>query len=144
MLMPQLEREVTILLVDDDDVDVLSIERSLKKQNFTCSLMRARDGVEGLAFLRTLVDTGKRFIVLLDINMPIMSGFEMLAKVRAETHMASSLVFILTTSHSPEDKASCYEKNVAGFIVKNKLDNGFINLISMLRNYLEVVELPDC
>lgn len=137
------ERDVTILLVDDDDVAVMSIERALRKQNLSNPLVRAHDGVEGLSILRKLVEAGKRLVVLLDINMPIMDGIEMLGKLRQEPSSAQAIVFMLTTSSSPEDKAQSYAKNVAGYIVKNKLDNGFINLIAMLRSYLGVVEVPD-
>lgn len=136
-------KEVTILLVDDDDVVVMSIERAMRKQNLNAPLLRAHDGVEGLNILRKLVEAGKRFVVLLDINMPLMDGIEMLGRLRGESSSAQSIVFMLTTSNSPEDKAQSYEKNVAGYIVKNKLDNGFGNLVAMLRSYLGVVEVPD-
>ncbi|HRH76165.1 MAG TPA: response regulator [Cellvibrionaceae bacterium] len=144
MLNAQLDRDVTILLVDDDDVDAMSIQRTLKKQNLSNPLVRAHDGVEGLELLRRLIKAGQRYIVLLDINMPRMNGFEMLTNVRADPTLASSLIFMLTTSQAEDDKAKCYQRNVAGFIVKKQSDNGFARLISMLHSYWGVVELPDC
>ena len=143
MLNAQLDRDVTILLVDDDDVDAMSIQRTLKTKPFQ-PLMRAHDGVEGLELLRRLIKAGQRYIVLLDINMPRMNGFEMLTNVRADPTLASSLIFMLTTSQAEDDKAKCYQRNVAGFIVKKQSDNGFARLISMLHSYWGVVELPDC
>ncbi|HMY39885.1 MAG TPA: response regulator [Marinagarivorans sp.] len=144
MLNTNLDRDVTVLLVDDDDVDALSIQRTLKKQNLSNPLVRAHDGVEGLELLRRLIKAGQRYIVLLDINMPRMNGFEMLSKVRADPTLASSLIFMLTTSQAEDDKAKSYQRNVAGYIVKKQSDNGFTRLIAMLHSYWGIVELPDC
>ncbi len=144
MLNTNLDGDVTILLVDDDDVDAMSIARTLKKQNLSNPLLRAHDGVEGLELLRRLIQAGQRHIVLLDINMPRMNGFEMLSSVRADPTLASSLIFILTTSQAEDDKAQCYQRNVAGYIVKKQSDNGFNRLITMLHSYWGLVELPSC
>jgi CheY-like chemotaxis protein len=138
------QQDVTILLVDDDDIDAMSIERSLKKQNLSNPLVRAHDGAEGLELMRALINAGRKYIVLLDINMPRMNGFEMLKNLRADPVTASSLVFMLTTSQAEDDKAKSYQRNVAGYIVKKQSDNGFAHLIAMLRSYWGVVELPDC
>jgi CheY-like chemotaxis protein len=135
--------EATILLIDDDDLVMMVLERAMRKHNLNNPFERAHDGVEGLNILRRLVNAGKRFVVLLDINMPLMNGIEMLGQLRTEPSIAQSLVFMFTTSHSPEDKTQSYEKNVAGYIVKSNLDNGFVNVISMLRSFLGTVELPD-
>lgn len=134
--------EVTILIVDDDDVDVMGVERALQKLKIANPVVRAHDGVEGLAILRDGMSVMRPYLVLLDINMPRMSGLEMLAKLRADEVLSNAVVFIFTTSKSDEDKFTAYSKHVAGYIVKNQMADGFMNTIAMLNHYWRVVELP--
>ena len=135
-------RPVTLLLVDDDDVDAMGVERALKKLKMLNTVVRARDGFEALEFLRTPDVVGRPFIVLLDLNMPRMNGIEMLMELRDDPALSSSVVFILTTSEDEKDKLLAYQKHVAGYIVKNKLGDGFMSVMDMLGHYWRVVELP--
>lgn len=135
-------RPVTILLVDDDDVDAMGVERALKKLKIPNTTVRARDGFEALEFLRTPDVVDRPFIVLLDLNMPRMNGIEMLIELRDDPALTSSVVFILTTSEDEKDKFLAYQEHVAGYMVKNKLGDGFMSAINMLSHYWRVVELP--
>jgi DNA-binding NarL/FixJ family response regulator len=135
-------REVTLLLVDDDDLDVKGMKRALNKLKIANPVVRAKDGEEGLALLRDPEAVKRPYIILLDINMPRMNGIEMLTEVRKDPNLSDAIVFILTTSKSDEDKISSYKLNVAGYIVKSNLDDGFLGVMSMLDHYWRVVELP--
>lgn len=135
-------REVSILVVDDDDVDAMGIERALKKLKILNTIVRARDGVEGLAMLRNPDVIKKPFIVLLDINMPRMNGLEMLSELRKDPLLSSTVVFMLTTSKIDEDKVRAYQNHVAGYIVKTQVEDCFIQLMMLLNQYWRVVELP--
>lgn len=135
-------REVSILVVDDDDVDAMGIERALKKLKILNSIMRAHDGVEGLAMLREPDTVRKPYIVLLDINMPRMNGLEMLTELRKDPALSSTVVFMLTTSKIDEDKVRAYQNHVAGYIVKTQVEDCFIQLMMLLNQYWRVVELP--
>jgi CheY-like chemotaxis protein len=134
--------EVTILVVDDDDIDVMGIHRALQKLKIINPIIRARDGIEALALLRDGHSIQRPYIILLDINMPRMNGLEMLAELRADEVLSSAVVFILTTSKSDEDIFIAYQKNVAGYIVKSQVGDGFIRIMEMLNHYWRVVELP--
>lgn len=134
--------EVTILLVDDDDVDAMGVERALKKLKIANPVVRARDGVEGLELLRHESAVQRPYIVLLDINMPRMNGLEMLAELRADSQLSRAVVFVLTTSKSDEDKVAAYQQHIAGYIVKNQVSDGFLRVMEMLDHYWRVVELP--
>jgi CheY-like chemotaxis protein len=134
--------EVTIMVVDDDDVDAMGIERALKKLKVLNPIVRAKDGVEGLAILRQPDVLHKPYILLLDINMPRMNGLEMLNVLRSDPNLSSTVVFMLTTSKIDEDKVAAYQQHVAGYIVKTQLEDCFIRVISMLDQYWRVVELP--
>ncbi len=134
--------EVTILIVDDDDVDVMGVQRALRKLKILNPVVRAHDGIEALELLRNPGSIKRPYIILLDLNMPRMNGFEMLTELRQDKALASSVVFVLTTSKADEDKVEAYQQNVAGYIVKNKVGEDFMGLIEMLDRYWRVVELP--
>ncbi|WP_321531060.1 response regulator [uncultured Desulfuromonas sp.] len=134
--------EVTIFLVDDDDVDVMGVQRALRKLKILNPVVRAHDGLEALELLRNPSTVKRPYIILLDLNMPRMNGFEMLTELRQDKALASSVVFVLTTSKADEDKVEAYQHNVAGYIVKNKVGEDFMGLIEMLDRYWRVVELP--
>ncbi len=133
---------VTILLVDDDDVDVMGVERALKKLKILNPIVRARDGIEGLALLRDPAAVQRPYIVLLDLNMPRMSGLEMLTELRNDPQLSSAVVFVLTTSKADEDMVTAYQQHIAGYIVKSQVGDGFLRVMEMLDHYWRVVELP--
>ncbi|WP_337997079.1 response regulator [Oleispirillum naphthae] len=132
---------VTLLLVEDDDVDAMGVERALKKRRIANPLIRARDGIEALEFLRG--DKVERpFLILLDLNMPRMGGLEFIRTLRADPDLSDAVVFVLTTSKSDEDMAAAYRAHVAGYIVKSEIGNCFNDLVELLDAYWQVVELP--
>lgn len=138
----QTSKEVTILLVEDDDVDVLGIKRALDTLKILNPVIRAKDGIEALELLRDPRAVKRPYIVLLDLNMPRMNGLEMLAELRKDPELSSSVVFVLTTSKADEDKVLAYQQNVAGYIIKNEVGDGFLRVMEMLDRYWRVVELP--
>lgn len=135
-------KPVTILVVDDDDVDVLGIERALKKLKIINPIVRAHDGIEALEILRSPAGLQRPFLILLDINMPRMNGQEFLSKIREDVNLTSTVVFVLTTSQDDQDKVMAYSKHVAGYIVKQHVGDGFMRVTEMLDHYWRVVELP--
>ncbi|WP_240009591.1 response regulator [Marinomonas algicola] len=142
MMSNQQNKTVTLFIIDDDDVDVLGIQRALKKLKIANPTMRAKDGVEALEMLRQ-GHVRKPFIALLDINMPRMNGIDMLSELRADPKLFDSVVFILTTSRDDQDKFEAYKKNVAGYIVKKQVGEAFLSIVEMLGNYWRIVELPE-
>lgn len=132
---------ISILLVDDDDIDAMGVERALKKLKLANPLFRARDGIEGLEMLRAR-KVNQPYLLLLDLNMPRMSGIEMLKELRNDPNLRSTVVFVLTTSDDDKDKVAAYNEHIAGYIVKNKLDTGFDDLLKLLDHYWRLVEFP--
>ena len=133
---------VSILLVEDDDVDAMGIERAINKTNSPNPFYRARDGLQALELLRSKA-VDEPFLILLDLNMPRMSGLEMLNILRDDPTLTRSVVFVLTTSDDDQDKLAAYTAHIAGYIVKNKLDTNFTDLMQLIENYGRVVELPN-
>ena len=139
------DKAVRLLLIEDDDVDVMAIRRALEKNQGVYDLSLAKDGIEGLDILRG-TNGHQRFarpnIILLDLNMPRMGGLEFLDEIRGDPNLCDSIVFVMTTSNSDEDRCEAYSRNIAGYILKSNIDNEFSDTILMLTFYWAAVELP--
>lgn len=138
-------KKINILLIDDDDVAAESVVRSLRKHTVDFPVTLARDGIEALEILRsTHSDSNieKPYLVLLDLNMPRMNGFEFLQEVRADIQLHNLIVFVLTTSDADSDKSRAYHENIAGYMVKSAVGPQFSKLATLLENYRSTVTLP--
>jgi CheY-like chemotaxis protein len=136
---------LTILLVDDDKVDVMAVKRSFRELKIANPVIEARNGIEALDYLRGTNGREKLslpYLVLLDLNMPRMGGIEFLAELRADAELRSTLVFVMTTSAAEDDRARAYDKNVAGYVLKHQPGQSFIEAIRMLEHYWRVIEFP--
>lgn len=136
---------VSILLVEDDDVDAEAVERAFESKKISNPIRRARDGIEALQILRGSnghEPISRPYIVLLDLKMPRMGGLGFLDELRLDDELRHSVVFVLTTSRAEQDMSAAYEKFIAGYIVKSRAGDGFHDLIGMLNFYWRVVELP--
>ncbi|MEM9494715.1 MAG: response regulator [Pseudomonadota bacterium] len=138
-------RPVTLLLVDDDELDVMGIERALAKLKIKNPLVKAHDGIVALEHLRG--ENGREKIegpvlILLDLNMPRMNGIEFLDEIRGDPLLRKMIVFMLTTSSADEDKVKAYNHNVAGYIVKADPANSIRDAISLVDSYWTIVEFP--
>ena len=134
-------KEVTLFIVDDDDIDAIALERALRKLRLLNTVRRARDGQEALNLLRA-GEIPAPFIILLDLNMPRMNGFEFLEALRTDTMLTHAVVFVLTTSKSDEDLVAAYRKHVAGYVFKQHMDRDFLEVIGLVEHYWRLVELP--
>jgi CheY-like chemotaxis protein len=132
-------REVSILVVEDDEIDTKALLKAFDKLKIANPVTVARDGIEGWEALQTLP---RPFLIILDINMPRMSGIELLKEIRASEKFRDSIVFILTTSTDEKDKFEAYHLNVAGYMVKSDMGTSFIRAIEMVKKYWRVIEFP--
>jgi CheY-like chemotaxis protein len=140
-------KNVNILLVDDDRVDVLAVKTALEENSIANPVIVAEDGVKALELLRSRRDDRSSplpqpYLILLDLNMPRMNGIEFLKTIRSDPALRSSIVFVLTTSNDDRDRVAAYELNVAGYVVKSEVGKDFINLIRLLEDYKIVVQFP--
>lgn len=135
-------KDITLLLIEDDDIDAMTIERSFHKQRIANPIVRAYDGIEALELLRNKTVT-KPFIILLDLRMPRMDGVEFLNELRADKEYTDTVVFVLTTSESEQDISDSYHHHVAGYFVKGKAGEQFSDMVSILDNYWKIVHLPN-
>ncbi len=116
-----LDQDANILLIEDDRVDVMTVQRALKRIRIKNPLHVARTGGKALKMLRgeggTKLDKLPR-LILLDLNLPKMSGIEFLKKLRADPKLRDLPVIVLTSSNEPKDRAAAFKYDVEDYIVK--------------------------
>jgi len=136
---------INILLIEDDEVDIMNVQRAFRKNNITNPLHIARNGLEALELLKGENPNNKipmPRIVLLDINMPKMGGIEFLNELRKLPELRSISVFVMTTSNEESDKIAAYDLNVAGYILKPLSFEGFSSAVAILNHYWHLCEIP--
>ena len=112
---------LTLVVVEDNELDREKVERSLGRLPVVHPIVAARDGIEALELLRGAEGRPpltRPYVVLLDMNMPRMSGLEFLAEMRSDPDLACTPVFVLTTSDRTADVEAAYRYNVAGYLLK--------------------------
>jgi len=136
------DHALNILLVDDDEVDVMTVKRAFSRANITNKLYVATDGIEALSMLRGDGIPPARRLVLLDLNMPRMSGIELLREIRADPALHAITVVVLTTSNEDRDRVEAYQLNVAGYLLKPVTFHAFAEVMSTLNKYWTLMEMP--
>ena len=140
------ENLINILLVDDDDVDIMTLQRAFKKNSIANPLSIANDGLEALDKLRGTNGMEKITpaprVILLDINMPKMNGLEFLKELREDKDLHTISVFVLTTSNDDKDRIEAYNYNVAGYIIKPITFESFVVAVSTLHSFWKLCEQP--
>jgi len=140
--VPTADRLLNILLVEDDEVDVMNVQRAFKKNNIANPLFLAGNGLEALEQLRDGAIPRDRRIILLDLNMPRMNGIEFLRELRRDPELNLTPVIVLTTSNDERDRIEAYNLNVAGYILKPVTFGNFCEVMAALNKYWALVELP--
>lgn len=138
-------RKLKILLVEDNPDDVKIAERSLKKGNVQSDLFIVQDGQEALDFLRKkgkFADAPRPDLIFLDLNLPKVSGHEVLAQIRQDPQLKRIPVIVLTVSKREEDVVKAYNSGASGYIHKPPSTTEFIKVINTVLDYWEISELP--
>lgn len=138
-------RKLKILLVEDNPDDVKIAERSLKKGNVQNELFVVQDGQEALDFLRRkgrFSDAPRPDLIFLDLNLPKLSGHEVLAEIRQDQNLKRIPVIVLTVSTHDEDIVKAFDSGASGYIHKPPSTTEFIKVISTVLDYWEISELP--
>lgn len=139
------EGDFQILLVDDDDVSSEAMVRGMRANGIDLPVIQTSNGREALQVLRG-EDPARRIdsplLILLDLNMPEMNGFEFLEALRADGSLTRHVVFAVTTSERPADHRAAYAFHVAGYVVKTVANRWHARLAMLLKSYQEGVRLP--
>jgi CheY-like chemotaxis protein len=130
----------SILLVEDDEVDVMNVKRAFSKNNIKNPLFVAGNGVEALYMLNNVIASLPKIIVL-DINMPKMNGIEFLKLLRKDEKLKSISLFVMKTSNEESDKINAYHLNVAGYILKPLSFEKFVSSVATLKYFWQICDM---
>jgi CheY-like chemotaxis protein len=130
-----------LLLVEDDQVDVMTVKRALKEIHVTNPIVNPENGEEALKYLRD-PEREKPCIILLDLNMPIMNGIEFLQVVKHDALLKRIPVVVLTTSEEQQDKINSFDLGVAGYMAKPVDYRQFVEVMRAIDAYWTISEVP--
>ena len=131
-----------VLLVEDDQVDAMTVKRAFKDLKVTNPLIHKLNGEEAMEYLRSEGDQ-KPCVILLDLNMPKMNGIEFLKIAKADDELKKIPVVVLTTSKSDEDRVETFGLSVAGYMIKPTDYKKFVETIRVIDLYWTLSELPE-
>lgn len=137
-----MRRDKPILLVEDDEVDQMTVKRALKDIHITNHLDIKGDGEEALEFLKDDRNQ-KPGIILLDLNMPRMNGIEFLSVIKKDPELMRIPVVVLTTSVEEQDKVNSYNLGVSGYMLKPVDYSQFVEVVKTIDLYWTLSEICD-
>jgi CheY-like chemotaxis protein len=146
--MSELIHEKQILLVDDSEGDLFLMRSAFKKAGFTNPLQEARNGEQAIAYLKGKGPYSDRLkfplpaVMLLDLNMPMKNGFEVLAWVRTQPRLKRMSIIILTASMRTNDVEQAFDLGANSYLVKPGTMEGLIAMIRCLRDWLRLNHFP--
>jgi len=130
-----------ILLIEDDNVDVMTVERVFRDLKIANQLVSTSNGEQALEYLRTNGNK-KPCVILLDLNMPKMNGTEFLKIVKTDESLKKIPVVVLTTSSQQQDVVESFKLGAAGYMVKSVDYGKFVETIRTINLYWTLSELP--
>jgi len=128
-----------ILLIEDDLIEVMKLERTMAKITSKHTIIKTKNGEEALAYLRggnIMPD-----IILLDLNMPRMSGIEFLEVLKRDLLLKYLPTIILTTSENRTDLLKCYEIGIAGYVIKPLKYEDYESKLTKVLAYWDINQL---
>ena len=131
-----------ILLVEDDSVDTMTVKRALGDLKIKNALICTVNGEEALEYLEDLTCKAP-CVILLDLNMPKMNGFELLRTIKADKELRKIPVIVLTTSKEKQEIQESFELGAAGYMVKPVGYERFVETIRVIDLYWGLSYLPD-
>lgn len=131
-----------ILLVEDDEIDVMTVKRALRDIENQNSLVVTENGEEALEYLMDARNE-KPFIILLDLNMPRMNGIEFLRVAKQTDAIKSIPVIVLTTSREQQDVIESYNLGVGGYMIKPVNYRQFVDALRTINMYWNLCWLPE-
>lgn len=130
-----------IVLIEDDEVDVLSTRRAFDELSIPNPLVIFKNGEEAIEALHTEgINPG---FIILDLNMPKMNGFELLKTIKEASKLKAIPVVVLTTSSSHLDIERSFQNQAAGYMVKPMDFTNFKEVIRKIYDYWNTCELPN-
>jgi CheY-like chemotaxis protein len=145
--MPETQ-EVTILLVEDDPGHARLIEKNLRRSNVANDVVKASDGQQALDYLfgegeYAGSERPSPLLVLLDLNLPVLDGYQVLERMKANEGTRRIPVIILTTTNDRREVSRCYDLGCSVYVTKPVDYAQFSEAIQRLGLFLSIVMVPN-
>jgi CheY-like chemotaxis protein len=141
-------RAVTIVMVEDDEGHARLIEKNIRRAGVNNEIVPFSDGTSALAYLfgpdgSGEASAGRHLLVLLDLNLPDMTGVDILERIKSNPHTKRSPVVVLTTTDDEREIQRCYDLGANVYITKPVNYEGFANAIRQLGLFFAVMQVPE-
>jgi DNA-binding response OmpR family regulator len=138
---------VTIIMIEDDEGHARLIERNIRRSGVNNEIIPFTNGTDAMKYLfgadgSGLVNKGRALLILLDLNLPDMTGIDILKQVKENKFLKSAPVVILTTTDDSQEIKRCYELGCNVYITKPVNYESFANAIRQLGLFFSVMQVP--
>src|ERR1700741_997847 len=138
---------VTIIMIEDDEGHARLIERNIRRSGVNNEIVPFRNGTDAVRYLfgkdgSGVEREGQALLILLDLNLPDMTGIEILRQIKANKHLKSAPVVVLTTTDDSQEIKRCYELGCNVYITKPVNYESFANAIRQLGLFFSVIQVP--
>jgi CheY-like chemotaxis protein len=145
--MSQNVKPVTIVMIEDDEGHARLIEKNIRRAGVNNEIVPFADGASALDYLlgadgSGLISAQRQLLVLLDLNLPDMTGIDVLSKIKGNTHLKRSPVVVLTTTDDSREIQHCYDLGANVYITKPVNYEGFSNAIRQLGLFFSIIQVP--
>jgi len=141
-------KPVTIIMIEDDEGHARLIEKNVRRAGVNNKIIPFTNGTDALAFLFGKDGSGnesaaRHLLILLDLNLPDMTGVDILARIKNNVHLKRSPVVVLTTTDDAREIQRCYDLGANVYITKPVNYEGFANAIRQLGLFFSVIQVPE-
>jgi len=138
---------VTIIMIEDDEGHARLIERNIRRSGVNNEIVPFRNGTDAMHYLfgkdgSGVQHDGQALLILLDLNLPDMTGIEILRQVKTNKYLKSAPVVVLTTTDDSQEIKRCYELGCNVYITKPVNYESFANAIRQLGLFFSVIQVP--
>ena len=138
---------VTIIMIEDDEGHARLIEKNIRRAGVNNEIIPFSNGTDAVKFLlgndgSGAANAGKALMILLDLNLPDMTGVDILKRVKENEHLKRTPVVVLTTTDDAKEIQRCYDLGCNVYITKPVNYDGFANAIRQLGLFFSVIQVP--
>jgi DNA-binding response OmpR family regulator len=143
----QMTQPVTIIMIEDDEGHARLIERNIRRSGVNNDILPFANGTDATRYLFGAdgsgeAQSGRALLILLDLNLPDMTGIDILRRVKENKHLKASPVVVLTTTDDSQEIKRCYELGCNVYITKPVNYENFANAIRQLGLFFSVIQIP--
>jgi CheY-like chemotaxis protein len=140
-----MSKPVTIIMIEDDEGHARLIERNIRRSGVNNEIVAFTNGTDALKYLfgsEGIDHKGRALLILLDLNLPDMTGIEILQRVKENKYLRCAPVVVLTTTDDAHEIKRCYDLGCNVYITKPVNYEGFANAIRQLGLFFSVIQVP--